>query len=377
LSKKAEQAAQLFAKIPRTRPVPEGPEDGTLLELGMLCVLLRHAPEDKARAALAQLKKAYPDWNELRVSQVQEIVRNMRPRPKKVGREPDELARAAIDVRTFLQEVFQKTHGLDLESLREDAGAAAKTLTQLTFLGVAGGSYLLWVASGKELPVHSAIVRVLDRIGLMPRTGSTRKAREQIATIVPKGRELTFVAAFGEVADRWCDARKPVCWECVLVDDCTYGKKAFREWKALQARLEAQRKRDEARRQEQERKDRVRREREEGRERKRREAEEKKRERERQRIERFEARKREQEERKTRQLEEQRRRKEEAARKLAAQKKAAEKKKAAQKKAQAKPKEARRKTASRKASPAASRKKSDAGAARSRSPRRRTTSKKR
>ena len=56
-----------------------------------------------------------------------------------------------------------------------------------------------------------------------------------------------FVERFSEVADRWCDARKPLCHVCVLVSECTYGKKAFQDWKTQQVRLEAQRVKDEAR----------------------------------------------------------------------------------------------------------------------------------
>jgi adenine-specific DNA glycosylase len=144
--------------------------------------------------------------------------------------------------------VFQKTHGLDLEFMRQDLPSAAKLATQMPFLGIPAASFVLWLANDKQLPVHGALVRVLDRLGLMARTASMKKARDVIDPLVSPGEELEFVCAFSEIADRWCDARKPVCHECVLVEDCAYGKKAFQEWKVLQVRLEAQRVKDEARR---------------------------------------------------------------------------------------------------------------------------------
>lgn len=329
MSKKSQQAADLFKKIERTRPIPSPAEDGPLIEQGMLCVLLRHMPQDKATAALDLLRKAYPDWNELRVSQVQEVVRHLRPRSKALSPAAIlELRPAAIDAREYLQDVYQKTHGLDLEYLREDETAAAKAVSQLTFLGVSSGTYLLWLASNRDIPVHGAVVRVLDRLGLMSRTGSVKKAREQLVPVLPAGKELEFTTAFGEIADRWCDSRKPACWDCVLVGDCAFGKKVFKEWKAQQVRHEQQRKREEARRLEQERKDRVRRERDEARELKRREAEEKKLERERQRKERDDAKRKDAEAKKRKQAEEQKRKKEAASRAATAKKKAPAKKKA-------------------------------------------------
>jgi len=341
LSKQSQLAAGLFKKIERTRPVPSPAEDGPLIEQGLLCVLLRHLPQDRARSSLDLLRKAYPDWNELRVSQVQEVMRHLRPRSKKLSRDAlSELGPAVRDVRTYLQEVFQKTHGLDLEFLREDLNGASKEIAQLTFLGVSSGTYLLWLAGGREIPVHGSLVRVLDRLGLMSRTSSVKRAREQIAPIVPKGKELEFTTAFGEIADRWCDSRKPTCWECTLVEDCVYGRKAFKEWKAQQARFEIQRKREQLRRLEQVRKDSARREREESRERKRLEAEAKKLDRERQRKERVDSKRKEVEAKKRKKINELKRKKETASRQAVKQKAAAKKKAAVKKKAAAKKKKA-------------------------------------
>ena len=249
MSKKSEVVQKLLKKIAPRQPLPKPVKDASLLEHGMICVLLRHMPQERAEAVLATLKQVYPDWNELRVAQAQEIAAEMLAKGRKASRETIQAALPqARDVRDYLQEVFQKTHSLDLEFLREDLAGAGKLVTQMPFLGLPAASYLLWLASGKELPVHGALVRVLDRLGLIARTASMKKARDVIEPLVPDGDPLLFVAAFGEVADRWCDARKPACHECVLVDECAYGKKAFQEWKALQVRLEAQRVKDDARR---------------------------------------------------------------------------------------------------------------------------------
>jgi len=249
VSKKSDQVVKLLDKIKPRWPLPAPVKDLTLLEHSLLVVLLRHLDQRKAEHAIGHLRKAYPDWNEMRVAQAQEIAAQMLGLGRRAA-PPDvqNHLRPARDAREMLQEVFQKTHGLELEFLREDLAGAAKLVQQMPHLGLAGGGFLLWLASNKELPVHAALVRVLDRLGLVSRTGLSKKARETVAPLVPDGSELRFVQCFGEVADRWCDARKPICWECPLVDDCPFGKKVRQEHKVQVERQEAQRKKEEARR---------------------------------------------------------------------------------------------------------------------------------
>jgi endonuclease III len=326
LTKKIKQAGQLATLVPRTRPIPAKRLEGSLVEQGLMLVLLRRMDEERAVASLELLRKAYADWNELRVSQVQEIVQVLRPRVKRVTAEHvAELGPVANDIKELLQEIFQKTHALDLAELREDAAAAGKLIAQMPFLGTAQGSYLLWASTDGALPVHPGVTRVLERLGLLSRAGGPKKAREAVAQLLPAGNELDVLCALSEVADRWCDARRPLCWQCPLVEECPHGKKVRKDWQVQQARQEVQRKREEARRADQERKEKAKREREEAREAKRREQQGKKLERERQKRLREEARRKEKEERERQRAEAQKKREAEAEkRRLAAERKKAE-----------------------------------------------------
>ena len=293
MTKKSETASRLLQKIHPRWSLPKPLKEGTLLEQGMLAVLVRHMPQEKAEAVIPALREAYPDWNELRVAQAQEIAGRMLKKGRMPRRDAVKSALvAANDVREYLQDVYQRVHGLDLEILREDPTAGGKLLQQLPKLGLAAGSQLLFIANGGQLPVHGALVRVLDRLGLVSRSGSVKKAGEAIAPLVEPGKELQFVERFSEVADRWCDARKPTCQDCVLVEDCPHGKKVAHEWKAQQARLAVARSRDEARRALVEKKEAARRARDEARAAKKAEAEARKLEREQRKRERAEAAKR-------------------------------------------------------------------------------------
>jgi len=303
LTKKPETAARLLQKIRPRYPLAKPMKDIGLLEQGMLAVLVRHMPQEKAESAIGALKEAYADWNEMRVSQAQEIAGLM----LKKGRTPSRnsiksMLPAARDARDYLQEVFQRVHGLDLEVLRTDPTAGGKLLQQLPRLGLAAGSQLLYIANGGQLPVHGGLVRVLDRLGLVSRTGSVKKSGEAITPLVASGGELEFAMRFSEVADRWCDPRKPICPECVLVEDCPHGKKVAHEWRVQQTRLAAQRAREDARRIALEKKEAARRQREDARAAKKADADAKKLERERMKQERNALRRREEDERKKKKI---------------------------------------------------------------------------
>ena len=239
MSKKSSQITKLLEKIETGSPLPAPLEGASLLEQGLHAVLLRRLPAPAAAEALAKLRTAYPDWNELRVAQSQEISGILQLGP--VGLE------VAADARNFLQEIFQESHGLSLEFLADDQQAAARFADQLKFTGMGTAHYLMWLADGRELPISNAMVRVLDRLGLVARSGSVKKSRAAIAPLVPRESWLDFSWRIGEIASRWCDARKPACHICVLVDDCKHGKKTYKEWKVQQERMEVQRQREEAR----------------------------------------------------------------------------------------------------------------------------------
>ena len=243
MSKKSDAAFKLLEKIQLRHPVPEEIQGYSLMHQGLYAILRRQLEPAASIKVIDLLKEAYADWNELRVAQAQEIAAHLKP--AQLGARAIPVAR---DVREYLQEVFQRSHGLDLEFLRDDPVSSARFVSILPFIGTATASYLLWIASEKELPVTPTLVRVLDRIGLVTRQGgSMKKARALSEPLVPEGGELSFVVKFGEVASLWCDARKPACHACVLVDDCKYGKKAYKEWKIQQERLEVARQKEEAR----------------------------------------------------------------------------------------------------------------------------------
>jgi hypothetical protein len=166
VSKKSDSTAKLLTKIQLRYPIPEPLEGYSLMHQGLYAILRRQLPPQPSIKVIELLKVAFVDWNELRVAQAQEIASHLGQ--ANLG---PKLIPVARDVREYLQEVFQRSHGLDLEFLRDDPVASARFISILPFIGTATASYLMWIASGQELPVTPTLVRVLDRIGLMSRQG--------------------------------------------------------------------------------------------------------------------------------------------------------------------------------------------------------------
>lgn len=241
MSDKSQRLADLLAKVPAPATPMPSVEGRSLLEIGFLCVLQRRLSESAAEKTLQALHGEFPDWNELRVSQGQEFQHLIQTKSP-------ELALAVTrDVRDYLQEIYQKIHGFNLDSIRGDMAEAARFASHLPFLGASAGHYILLLANPSELPISPAVVRTIDRLGLAKRTSSIKKAQAAIEGFVPESMRRDFAIRMGYVVEKWCDARKPLCWECPLVVSCPFGKKVERDWKQSQRRLELQRARDEER----------------------------------------------------------------------------------------------------------------------------------
>ena len=357
MSKKNALVARILKEVEPSLPLPEHfSPDLPLVEQGALLVLMRHMTQKQAEGSIVALRGAYEDWNEVRVCQVQEIAAHLKNGGRKADARSRERTKAAASLKTYLQEVFQKTHGLELEFLAEDIPEGGKLLMEMPFLGLTQGSALLWLAAGREVPVHLALVKFLDRMGLITRTTSIKKAQGMIGPLVPKDRSLAFTVAFHEAMGGWEDEEAPIFARVEVLQSIAYGKKAFQDWKNARARAEQQRIREEARLAVQREREERERAKEEARAQKRAEAEAKRRARELEKKRREEDRKRKAAQREAEakaKAEKAAADKKEAAAKREAAKKAAAKKAAAQKlaaqKAAAKKKAATKKATAKKA----------------------------
>jgi predicted house-cleaning NTP pyrophosphatase (Maf/HAM1 superfamily) len=157
--------------------------------------------------------------------------------------EPELALQVARDVREYLQEIYQKIHGFNLT--RSRATWPRPLASPRTCPSWARARDTTCSCSPTRPSCRSAGRGAHARpSGLAKRTSSIKKAQAGIEGFVPESMRRDFAIRMGYVVERWCDAKKPTCWECPLVLSCPFGKKVEREWKQSQRRLELQRARD-------------------------------------------------------------------------------------------------------------------------------------
>ncbi|MFM8979879.1 MAG: hypothetical protein ACKOSS_05395, partial [Planctomycetia bacterium] len=209
--------------------------DDPLLDHLLVAVLSQHTTPARAREAIRSLSEGYLDFNELRVSGKGEIEKALEEFvPAEVR------AQAAWDVRMALQDVYDQTHGLDLEPLRgrdpEDLERFANKLPN-----TAGGpaAMLFQLAVGKDcLAMGPLERRLLERLELMPKGATAASRRKTVEKLVKPADRLRFAWIAGACArlyEKDFDAKHPFCR---LLVECRSKELPERE-KA--ARLEAQR----------------------------------------------------------------------------------------------------------------------------------------
>ncbi|HVG93536.1 MAG TPA: hypothetical protein VND21_03750 [Planctomycetota bacterium] len=218
---------------PRTAEHPESP----LLDHLLVGVLSAWVDRERATRALRALSEAFLDLNEARVSPLEEVEGVLHGI---VGAKAPEAASA---VRTALQDVFDGTHGLDLEPLRgRDPEDLKKFLKELPHTQGGPAAAVFQLALGDaRLGLMAAEVRVLDRLKVLPQSQNPQKVRTALEKLVKPADRLAFVWAIGSHASDVCFAKEPACERCLLLANCPFGEAEVK-------RREVERKKEEARR---------------------------------------------------------------------------------------------------------------------------------
>ena len=233
LSEALDALEKLYGK-PRTDEHAEAP----LLDHLLVGVLSAWVDREKSGRALRVLSESFLDLNEARVSPLAELRAVLEP---SLGAKAGE---AAVAVRIALQDVYDGTHGLDLEPLRgREPDDLKKFLRELphTMGGPAASVFQLAIGDD-QLALMPTEARVLDRLNLLPKTATAAKARVALEKSVKAPTRLQFAWSLGSHAQAVCKAKDPLCETCILLDGCKFGVEEVK-------RRIADRKKEELRRQ--------------------------------------------------------------------------------------------------------------------------------
>jgi endonuclease-3 len=199
---------------------------GDPLDEIVLEVLSEDSTNKDAARAFRELRRAFVDWNEVRVSRPGEIQQVLEPL--------EGAASKARRIQQMLDGLFRRRSALSLSFLL-DAGPreARDFLGQLEGVGEEFAARVMLHSLGyPAVAVTPAVARVSQRVGLVGEEFSVEDIRRRLAKIVLKERMCAFHTLVSDHARRACLVTSPKCGRCVLRRLCQTG----RAWRLRHAR---------------------------------------------------------------------------------------------------------------------------------------------
>jgi endonuclease-3 len=191
----------------------------TVLEAVVYGVCHEGSTREQANQALSRFKDGFFDWNEVRVSTINEIeaalagLGETEPRAQKIRR--------------FLRQLFERTYGFTLESVtKKTLKDAVKALQEYEALSsdYVVATVIQQALGGHAIPIDEPTRRVLERLGIAESRGDNLALRAILERAVPKNRSTEFVDLIEELAHDVCIAGAPDCPRCDLRKICPTGQ---------------------------------------------------------------------------------------------------------------------------------------------------------
>ena len=186
----------------------------------LVCTILSQNTNDINRdKAFQALKERYPNWEAVRDADPAELQYVIRIAGLANQKGPN--------IQAALRDITEERGEIDLDWLKEkDPEEARKWLVKLRGVGPKTAAIVMVFALGMPaFPVDTHIYRVTGRIGLRPRDldiSKTHAYMEQIADLDDFGSlHLNLINLGREI----CQARKPKCPICPIIDLCQYEDK--------------------------------------------------------------------------------------------------------------------------------------------------------
>lgn len=186
----------------------------------LVCTILSQNTNDINRdKAFQALKERYPNWEAVRDADPAELQYVIRIAGLANQKGPN--------IQAALRDITEERGEIDLDWLKEkDPEEARKWLVKLRGVGPKTAAIVMVFALGMPaFPVDTHIYRVTGRIGLRPRDldiSKTHAYMEQIADPDDFGSlHLNLINLGREI----CQARKPKCPICPIIDLCQYEDK--------------------------------------------------------------------------------------------------------------------------------------------------------
>jgi endonuclease III len=190
----------------------------TILEAVVYGIIHEDSTRAQANQALDRFKEGFFDWNEVRVSSLEEIQGVLAGMTDSEGR--------AFRIRRFLRQLFEKTYGFNLDPLaKKPQKESVKALEEYDAFA---SDYVLGTVTrlalgGHAIPVDAPTLRALRRLGIADESTDVPTVRGILERSVPKNRGVEFSDLIEELAHDTCVEGEPDCPACELRKICPTG----------------------------------------------------------------------------------------------------------------------------------------------------------
>jgi endonuclease-3 len=171
---------------------------------------------ENANQALSRFKDEFFDWNEVRVSGVDEISESLAGIP-----DSEERARR---IRRFLRQLFNRTYGFNLDALaKKPLKEALKVLQGYEAFSsdYVTATVVQQALGGHAIPIDKDTHRALARLGITE--ASIPELRAVLERAVPKNRGAEFLDLIEDLANDTCVEGEPECPRCELRKICPFA----------------------------------------------------------------------------------------------------------------------------------------------------------
>jgi endonuclease III len=197
----------------------------SVLEATIYGICHEGTTREQANQALSRFRDEFFDWNEVRVSSIQEIQDVL------AGfSQPEE---RATKIRRFLRQLFEKTYGFTLDQLgKKSLKESTKALQEYEAFqsDYVLATVLQLALSGHAIPIDADIKRGLDRLGVSDQKTEIPALRATLERAIPKNRGIEFGDLLAELVHDVCVAGTPICPKCELKKICPTGLARKGEW---------------------------------------------------------------------------------------------------------------------------------------------------
>jgi endonuclease-3 len=182
---------------------------------------------EQANQAMSRFKDDFYDWNEVRVSGLEEIQGVL------AGLPDPELR--AFRLRRFLRQLFEKTYAFTLDGLtKKPLKDAVKSLHEFEALqsDFVLATVIQLALGGHGIPVDEPMRRGLERLGIASPNVDLATLRATLERAIPKNRGIEFVDLIEELTHDTCVEDEPDCPRCELRKVCPTGQSRLSAEKA-------------------------------------------------------------------------------------------------------------------------------------------------